>query len=262
MRYIQKLANSGAVQTALDQEELGKPYMVYLEDEHRIDWNGLSPTPPISAQYLTIEVLSAGTISWKTKGIEPYAAAPIKTIQYSKNGGEWTSITSSTAGTSFSVNAGDVVRFKGNNKSYAPGIMYPSAYCWFNISAPFKLYGNIFSLSMGDNFTGETSDRIVDGHGMYGLFSDNSNLIEVTELAFGRNVYSIALYGAYSFKNLFNGCTNLNYVKSLCNGIKQEMTTIFADWLANTSSTGTFVKHPDATWPGIPEGWTVVDADI
>ena len=37
MRYIQKLANSGAVQTALDQEELGNPYMVYLEDERRID---------------------------------------------------------------------------------------------------------------------------------------------------------------------------------------------------------------------------------
>lgn len=45
MRHIQKLASSGAVQTALDQEELGKPYMAYLEDEHRIDWNSLSPTP-------------------------------------------------------------------------------------------------------------------------------------------------------------------------------------------------------------------------
>lgn len=43
MRYIKSYPNSGAVQTALNEEELGKPYMAYLEDEHRIDWNSLEP---------------------------------------------------------------------------------------------------------------------------------------------------------------------------------------------------------------------------
>lgn len=37
-------------------------------------------------------------------------------------------------------------------------------------------------------------------------------------------------------------------------------------WTENVAPTGTFYKHPDAVWPtgidGIPEGWTVVDAEI
>ena len=43
-----------------------------------------------SKQYLTFEILTSGTIGWYAKG-----TGAEKTIQYSINGGEWTSITSS-----------------------------------------------------------------------------------------------------------------------------------------------------------------------
>ena len=63
---------------------------------------------------------------------------------------------------------------------------------------------------------------------------------------------------------MFNGCTSLNYVECLA-----DTTTgygAFSNWLNGVAATGTFVKHPDATWSsgssGIPEGWTVIDADI
>ena len=61
---------------------------------------------------------------------------------------------------------------------------------------------------------------------------------------------------------MFYGCTNLNYVKMLAT----ENTTkdnLFA-WLSGVSSTGTFIKHPDANIPtgddGIPKRWTVETA--
>ena len=65
------------------------------------------------------------------------------------------------------------------------------------------------------------------------------------------------------YYNMFYGCTSLNYVK--CNLIHlttPEITSIpISSWLYNVASTGTFVKHPLATWDvigssGIPNGWT------
>ena len=64
---------------------------------------------------------------------------------------------------------------------------------------------------------------------------------------------------------MFNGCTNLNYIKCLAtnpsNGILNLLTN---NWVNGVAATGTFVKHPDATWKsgtgGIPTGWTVEDA--
>lgn len=70
MRYMKKYPNSGSVQTALDQEELGKPYMAFLEDEHRIDWNSLSPVP--SENWVDIRTIDNTTpiynVAWKNGG--------------------------------------------------------------------------------------------------------------------------------------------------------------------------------------------------
>ena len=63
---------------------------------------------------------------------------------------------------------------------------------------------------------------------------------------------------------MFKNCYNLNYIKCLATDISAIGCT--EDWLDGVSSTGTFVKHPSATWPtgndGIPSGWTVVDAEL
>ena len=59
---------------------------------------------------------------------------------------------------------------------------------------------------------------------------------------------------------MFYNCSNLNYIKCLAvNGISQNDST--TGWVNGVASTGTFVKHPDATsWPtgidGIPTGWS------
>lgn len=67
--------------------------------------------------------------------------------------------------------------------------------------------------------------------------------------------------GCYS--QMFYKCSNLNYIKCLAkNNIQYNAMGAFSD----TSPVGTFVKHPDAEWEigysGIPEGWTVENANI
>ena len=119
-----------------------------------------------SKEYLTFRVSSAGTINWIQTG------STSKTIQYSKNNGSWTSITSSTAGTSFNVVAGDVVRFKGSNTQYASST---SRYaCFYNSTARFSIEGNIMSLISGDNFA--NSKSISAQYTFYMLFRGRSGM--------------------------------------------------------------------------------------
>lgn len=64
------------------------------------------------------------------------------------------------------------------------------------------------------------------------------------------------------YYEMFEDCTSLNYVKCLATDMSPILSTGW--WLSHVSSTGTFIKHPNATWPtgesGIPDGWTVQDA--
>ena len=71
----------------------------------------------------------------------------------------------------------------------------------------------------------------------------------------------------YCYYQMFSGCTNLTYIKCLVTNTSGTGGWLgpTGNWLAGVSSTGTFVKSPNA-WPGwergasgIPEGWTVVD---
>ena len=65
------------------------------------------------------------------------------------------------------------------------------------------------------------------------------------------------------YRNMFSGCSNLNSVT--CLATKITSTTCTKDWLTNVSETGTFVKAAGTSWSsgasGIPEGWTVVNAN-
>ena len=107
------------------------------------------PTHDYSKDYLTFRVLSGGTIAWNSIG-----TGQAKGIQYSINNGTWTSITASTT-TTISVSAGDIVRFKGTNASYAAD---KSNYSGFEGgTASFTIEGNIMSLIYGDNFDGQTA---------------------------------------------------------------------------------------------------------
>ena len=50
LNYIDKFASETDVQTAVENGELVKPYVAYIEDEDRIDWNTKTVTPDYSEQ--------------------------------------------------------------------------------------------------------------------------------------------------------------------------------------------------------------------
>lgn len=65
------------------------------------------------------------------------------------------------------------------------------------------------------------------------------------------------------YDNMFTGCSSLIYVKCLAtSNINYQDSTNY--WMGEVSSSGTFVKNANATWPtgdnGIPSGWTIQNA--
>ena len=89
-----------------------------------------------------------------------------------------------------------------------------------------------------------------------GMFQHCTSLTTAPEL--------LATTLAYQcYRTMFNGCTNLNYVKCLATNISASYCTY--NWLANVSSSGTFVKNSSMSgWPsgisGIPTNWTIQNA--
>ena len=61
---------------------------------------------------------------------------------------------------------------------------------------------------------------------------------------------------------MFQGCTNLNYIKAMFTTYNAIATS---KWVDGVASSGTFVKNASAQWDvtgtsGVPSGWTVVTA--
>ena len=75
-------------------------------------------------------------------------------------------------------------------------------------------------------------------------------------------VLKIKTLGNNCYKNMFNGCTDLYYIRCLATDISA--TDCTTDWVNGVSATGTFVKSANMSgWTtgdsGIPAGWTVED---
>ena len=243
------------------------------------------PTHDYSKDYLTLRVLSGGTIAWNSIG-----TGQAKGIQYSINNGTWTSITASTTAT-ISVSTGDVVRFKGTNSKYASD---KNNYSGFEGgTASFNIEGNIMSLIYGDNFDGQTA--MTGTYNFCSLFK-LSNCVSAENLVLPATTLTTYCYRAmfswcssltiapelpattlaqgcywYMFENcaissapdlpaevlvsecygnMFTGCTSLNYIKCMA---KSGFTTTNCkqNWVKSVASSGTFVKDSSvsvSTW--------------
>ena len=266
MRYLKSFINDAAIQEAVDNKSLGKPYVALDDQLHRIDWNGKEPD--YSKMYLTIEALEDGVYNVKGNKNHYY---------YSINGGEWVAIQRETYDpTPITLQVGDVVRFKGKNAGQE---------LFWETSKKFNIYGNPMSLQYFDNFKDKTS-YYGSGNNFYGLcynsgVVDAGNLV-LPVLTLRQSDYQSMFYGCANltsapilpattigsdtYREMFKGCTKLNYVKCLATtntkyGWDGVLSATF--WLENVSSTGTFVKKAGVTWStgisGIPSGWTVIE---
>lgn len=164
-KYTGIYAQSYDVQTALSAGTLHRPYMAIVQDGNYIDWNGDKGEVDYSFIPLTFKILSGGTISFKAGA----NATPVS-IQYSLNNGPWTTITSSTAGTTFNVGSGDEVAFKGTNATYSTSSASTYSNTFAGTSADFRLYGNIMSLVAGDDFKSATT--FTDTYVFRSMFAD------------------------------------------------------------------------------------------
>ena len=151
--------------------------------------------------YLTFNVLDNGTICWKSFG-----SNSSKTIEYRINNGEWTSITSTSDGVTFSVKTGDVVRFKGSNPTYATN---NKDYSGFDGgTARFNIKGNIMSLLYGDNFTND-SPLPNQAYIFCSLFK-NARVVSAENLL----LPATSLTG-HCYRSMFSKCTTLEVAPAL-----------------------------------------------
>ena len=234
-----------------------------------------------SENHLTFTVLTDGTILWKSNG-----SGMAKEISYSINDGSWTSITAGSNVT-ISVNAGDIVRLKGTNPTYAKD---NSNYSGFNGgTATYDISGNIMSLIYGDDFDGETT--LTGTYNFCSLFKQSKavsaeNLIlPATSLTEGcyRAMFSkcpnlqvapalpATTLASYCYYYMFEECpitsapelpaptlvSNCygNMFKNctslnyiLCLAVTKTASGCLSNWVSGVSSTGTFEKDENTTW--------------
>lgn len=150
---------------------------------------------------LTFTIVTGGDIVWKCSSSN---ASHARTISYKKNDGNWLEITSTSAGVSIPVEAGDVLKFKGENDSYAvknsvatsSGIIYLLGYNFFGVSggATFDSSGSILSLLI---------DGVINQQVAFSsLFYGNTGLLSAPDLP-----AEVLREGCYS--SIFYGCTSL-----------------------------------------------------
>ena len=162
------------------------------------------PEPPVehdySADYLTFRVLTSGTICWKAFG------DLAKTIEYKINDGEWTSITSTSAGATISVAKDDLVRFRGSNTAYATS---KSAYSGFEGgTATYDIEGNIMSLLYGDNFAESTT--LPNSNYIFCSLFKKAPVVSAEHL-----ILPATTLKTYCYRALFSGCTTLTTAPAL-----------------------------------------------
>ena len=169
-----------------------EPWVSLTEDIERIDYNKTEREKLLGTP-LTFEIQSNGEIRWKAN-----STGATKTIEYSKNGGEWTSITSSTGGTSISVVSGDTIQFRGNNSTYGT----EDYNCFSNTTCSFSAKGNIMSLINSTDFA--TLTTLESAYTFYCMFSDCTGLTDASKLLLPATTLA---YSCYEY--MFAGCTSL-----------------------------------------------------
>ena len=244
-----------------------------------------NPDHNYSLDYLTLDIISGGTICWVSAG----QMTP-KTIQYSINGEAWAYLVPPTSGSSASINvsANDKVRIKGTNASYATS---NANYMGFSGgTAVYNAEGNIMSLVYGDNFINSTA--LTGSYNFCSLFKE-SNIVSAENLVLPTTTLTPHCYRAlfannpsfavapelpattlaescyrYMFQDasittapdllattlvigcydgMFNKCHSLNYIKCLATNISA-MTASTVAWTQDVASSGTFVKDANTEW--------------
>ena len=241
-----------------------------------------TPVNDYASKYFTVKILtsSSGRLYYRCNSGYEW------TVEYSKNNGNWISLTANESygiGISnyISVSVGDEIRFRKTGTSSST-VAY--SYLWSN-TCTFEAYGNIMSLAYGDNFIGQTT---IPGNYYFNRFCSTLNYGEtntwiksVENLVLPATTLTSHCYDAmfaectqitkapvlpattlvsHCYDAMFGGCTSLQYIKAMFTTTPGSNYTDY--WVVNVPSGGTFVKNSAATWNvtgsnGVPSGWTI-----
>ena len=201
-KYIHKFETTAEFEAIYNGTGYTEPWVSYTEENSKVSYNK-SEYEKLLETPLTFKITSSGDIVWKASD-----TSVTKTIEYKKNNGEWTSITSTTGGTSISVVSGDIIQFRGNNDSYTNsytggGRSYLNN-SFSGTTCNFNVYGNILSLISGDDILKYTKEEIPANTRLSGLFKNVTTLINAEKL-----VLCSYIERNSSCVDLFSNCTNL-----------------------------------------------------
>lgn len=248
-------------------------------------WNGEIDTNTEvdpAEEPLTFTFNEAGALYWTDRHITQTS----RTIEYSLNGGPWTSVTSDYYGSGSSSHRGtlitnvasrDVVKVRGLNNTYciySAGSWY---YQFFHSTANYSLSGNIMSLIYGENFkqnetsfpSGSSYNFSCMFYDMIGINGNNNTQLEdidglvMPATTLRQSCYESMFQGCTNlvtapllpatagvtdcYKNMFNGCSSLTTVKSM---LHDPSTSYTSGWLSGVNSEGSFFYSKGVTtWP-------------
>lgn len=159
-------------------------------------------TEVLESTYLTFDIESDGQINWLLT-VSAGDGVP-KTIEYRKNGGEWTEITSTTGGTKVNVVSGDTVEFRGDNAQYACSSQTAFYRSYFReTTCQYSIKGNIMSLLDEENFE---SKKTLDSAWTFFMLFAQSNVRDASNL-----VLPATAITEHCYRNLFQGCSALTH---------------------------------------------------
>lgn len=177
-KYLKLFDTQSNYNAYINGSEVYLPNVSLTLDDDAVHYNPLPPHD-YSQDYLTFNVLSSGNIVWRPISGE--------TIQYSKNDGNWTNLTSNST---LSVSNGDKVKFKGtiNNPNYG----------FSATTSSYNIEGNIMSLIGGDNFQTLSTAK------EFGHLFRGTNVINAEHL-----VLPATTLANYCYSNMFANCALL-----------------------------------------------------
>ena len=213
LKYLHKYPNNDEFSGFCYTDRYYEPFVstTFLAEgvKDRVDYN-LRRRQKMLKEYLTFEFLEDGSFVWKSN-----KSTVSKTIEYKKNDGEWTEITSTVDGVTVPVQSGDIIRFRGNNTNYCDEITGEVGSTTFTISCAhfysanrFNVYGNTMSLINSENFV--LKDDFSTSKVFAGLFSGCTGLVDAEWMI----LPCISLTES-CYERMFQGCTNLTIAPEL-----------------------------------------------
>ena len=200
-KYLYLFETESEFTSAYTSEDYDEPWLSYTIENGGSKYNK-SKYEKLLGTPLTFKIISGGTINWKALD-----ANFTKTIEYKKNDEDWVSITSSTgASTTISVNAGDIVQIKGDNRQCGKS---SGSYNTFSGSTiVFEAEGNIMSLIDSTGYAAKTT--LQDSFNFYRLFMNCRGLTSAENVIFPATALTQACYDS-----MFASCTTLTVAPEL-----------------------------------------------